>query len=52
MSRAGISGIGVISALGKNAAETRRNLFASAPVRLPEPPRRIETKLALPVFEA
>ena len=51
MSRAGISGIGVVSALGENAAETRRNLFASAPVRLPAPPRRIETKLDLPVFE-
>ena len=51
MPRAGISGVGVISALGKNAEETRRNLFASVPVRLPAPPRRIETKLELPVFE-
>ena len=50
MSRAGISGVGVVSALGENAERTRSALFAPAP-RLPEAPRRIATKLALPVFE-
>ncbi|MBO4631509.1 MAG: hypothetical protein J5858_06270, partial [Lentisphaeria bacterium] len=50
MSLAGISGIGVISALGCNAEETVSALYASDPV-LPRPPRRFETKLTLPVFE-
>ena len=50
MSRAGISGAGVISALGDNAERTRSALFSPSP-RLPEVPRRIATKLALPVFE-
>ena len=50
MSRAGISGIGIISALGRNAAETVVALYADTP-KLPAPPTRIETKLSLPVFE-
>ena len=50
MSRAGISGVGVVSALGDNAEATRSALFAPSP-RLPEAPRRIATKLELPVFE-
>lgn len=50
MSRAGISGTGVISALGGDMESTRRNLFAPSP-RLPEAPRRIVTQLKLPVFE-
>ena len=51
MARAGISGIGVISALGGDVPETMRRLFAPEPERLPEPPRRFETQLELPVFE-
>ena len=51
MARAGISGYGVLSALGRNAAESAANLCASAPPVLPIPPRRIETGLDLPVFE-
>jgi len=50
MSQAGISGIGVISALGRNVEATCRALFGSDPV-LPKPPQRIETALSLPVFE-
>lgn len=50
MSRAGISGVGVISALGDGAEATRSALFSPSP-RLPEAPRRIATKLDLPVFE-
>lgn len=50
MARAGISGIGVISALGRNAAETAAALFADSP-QLPARPTRFETKLSLPVFE-
>ena len=50
MSRAGISGMGVISALGDGLEATRKALFGSAePV--PCPPRRFETSLELPVFE-
>ena len=50
MSRAGISGMGVVSALGDGAEATGRALFAASP-RLPENPRRISTRLELPVFE-
>ena len=50
MSRAGISGMGVISALGDGLESTRKALFGSAePV--PCLPRRFETSLELPVFE-
>ncbi len=45
-----VLGIGVISAIGANVAETRRNLFSETP-RLPALPRRIQTALELPVFE-
>ena len=45
-----VLGIGVISAIGANVAETRRNLYAETP-RLPALPRRIQTTLPLPVFE-
>ena len=50
MSLAGISGTGVISALGRNCEETRTALYAADPV-LPFQPRRLETELKLPVFE-
>ncbi|MBQ9335738.1 MAG: beta-ketoacyl-[Lentisphaeria bacterium] len=50
MAQAGISGIGVISALGRNAAETASALYADPP-KLPALPTRFETKLSLPVFE-
>jgi len=50
MSRAGISGIGVVSALGDGAERTRSALFAPSP-RLPEKPHRIRTELDLAVFE-
>ena len=50
MSRAGISGVGVVSALGCGAAATRSALFSPSP-QLPEAPRRIATKLDLTVFE-
>ena len=50
MARAGISGIGVVSALGAGVAATRRGLFADEP-KLPELPKGFETKLDLPVFE-
>ena len=50
MSRAGISGMGVISALGDGIAATRNALFSASP-RLPEAPRRFDTALTLPVFE-
>ena len=49
MSRAGISGMGVISALGDGLETTRQALFAAEP--LPNLPRRFETALKLPVFE-
>ena len=45
-----IIGIGIISALGKNLSETKKNLFADTPV-LPHPPTKIKTSLNLPVFE-
>ena len=50
MTTAGISGIGVISALGRNAEETRSALFSGEHV-LPVPPTHFKTKLSLPVFE-
>lgn len=50
MARAGISGIGLFSALGNNAAETVENLFSQSP-RLPDVPHRIKTALSKPVFE-
>ena len=50
MSRAGISGTGVISALGDGREATGEALYSPSP-RLPEKPRRIATKLDLPVFE-
>lgn len=50
MARAGISGIGLFSALGSNAAETAENLFSQSH-RLPDVPRRIRTALSKPVFE-
>lgn len=50
MSLAGISGIGVVSALGTNADETRKALYSDDPV-LPRQTRRLETGLQLPVFE-
>ena len=51
MPRAGISGSGVISALGRNAKESVAALFSDASPTLPLPPRRFETELELPVFE-
>ncbi len=45
----GILGFGVISSLGENAGEHRRNLYGAPP--LPHVPRRIKTALELPVFE-
>ena len=50
MSRAGISGMGVISALGNDLESTRKALFAPTEP-LPHLPRRFETALKLPVFE-
>ena len=50
MATAGISGIGVISALGRNAEETRLALYAR-PHAIPQQPARFETRLVLPVFE-
>ena len=50
MALAGISGFGIVSALGKNVPETAENLFASSP-RLPRKPTRINTELSKPVFE-
>lgn len=50
MARAGISGIGLISALGCNSLETAKNLFSMSP-KLPAPPKRIRTGLTRPVFE-
>ncbi|MBO5680080.1 MAG: beta-ketoacyl-[acyl-carrier-protein] synthase family protein, partial [Lentisphaeria bacterium] len=50
MARAAISGIGLFSALGSNAAETAENLFSQTH-RLPDVPRRIKTALSKPVFE-
>jgi len=50
MALAGISGAGVVSALGHNLEETRSALYADNPV-LPKPTARFETKLDLPVFE-
>ena len=50
MSRAGISGMGVISALGDGLESTRKALFGSAEP-IPRLPGRFETSLELPVFE-
>ena len=50
MSRAGISGMGVISALGGDLESTRKALFGSAEP-IPRRPGRFETSLELPVFE-
>ena len=50
MALAGISGAGVISALGHDLEATRSALYADDPV-LPKPTARLETKLDLPVFE-
>ena len=50
MSRAGISGMGVISALGSGLESTRKALFGSAEP-IPRLPGRFETSLELPVFE-
>lgn len=50
MTEAGISGIGILSAVGSDLPETRANLWSDTPV-LPRLPRRIETALKLPVFE-
>ena len=50
MALAGISGAGVISALGHNLEETRSALYGENPP-LPKPADRFETKLNLPVFE-
>ena len=50
MALAGISGMGVISALGQNLEETLSTLYAENPA-LPKPTTRFETKLDLPVFE-
>ncbi|MDD2479927.1 MAG: hypothetical protein PHS31_08540, partial [Victivallaceae bacterium] len=47
---AGISGAGIISALGNGISETLNNLYGANPV-LPELSRRVETTLLLPVFE-
>lgn len=47
---AGISGAGIISALGNDISETLNNLYGANPV-LPELSRRVETTLLLPVFE-
>ncbi|MBQ7206819.1 MAG: beta-ketoacyl synthase chain length factor [Lentisphaeria bacterium] len=50
MSRAGISGMGVVSAPGDGVPVVRRGLYApEGPV--PRLPRRFETQLTLPVFE-
>ena len=50
MVEAGISGIGILSAIGRNVQETKDNLWSDSPV-LPALSRRIETSLTLPVFE-
>lgn len=50
MTSSSILGIGVISAIGNDAEETRRNLYTDTP-RLPALPQRLETTLPLPVFE-
>ncbi len=50
MALAGISGRGIVSALGRNLPETRHALFAPA-LPVPAPSRRIQTTLPLPVFE-
>ena len=49
MARAGISGIGIKSALGGNRTETLKNLFADFPA-LPGGTDRYQTELDLPVF--
>lgn len=49
MARAGISGIGIKSALGSGQTETLKNLFADQPA-LPGSTDRYETALNLPVF--
>ena len=50
MSRAGISGMGVVSALGDGLESTRKALFGSVEP-IPRLPGRFETSLELPVFE-
>ena len=50
MAKAGISGRGIVSSLGRGVAETVRNLYADNP-KLPALPRRLATSLPLPVFE-
>ena len=50
MSRAGISGMGVVSALGDGTAVTRSALY-SPTTPTPRIPRRFGTELKLPVFE-
>ena len=50
MGRAGISGMGVLSALGGNCRETAEKLWADNFV-LPSFTRRFDTALKLPVFE-
>lgn len=47
---AGISGAGIISALGNDISATLNNLYGTNPV-LPELSSRVETTLQLPVFE-
>ena len=48
--KSAILGMGIISAIGKNMAETAANLYAEQPV-LPSLPRRFDSTLALPIFE-
>ena len=50
MKRAGISGMGVLSALGRNCRETVERLRTGDFV-LPRLTERFETALELPVFE-
>lgn len=50
MPRAGISGKGIISSLGRGCAETCAHLLGGEPP-LPALPRRFKTELPLPVFE-
>lgn len=45
-----VIGIGVVSALGQNCAETRINLYADTP-GLPRQTTKIQTELSMPVFE-
>lgn len=50
MASAGISGMGIVSAIGNNVAETAARLYDADPV-LPQQPARITTGLRRPVFE-